>query len=430
MASKYTDDSAAIAAMEAAKNAQNTADKAQADATAASNRLNSWAADGVISPTEKKGIKEEYARVLADNDHINNEYEKYFLGTPTDYNNAYLSYITALIGLFTSELEIVPIPNNFETLQTAYYTARTNALNVISSAAKKVADDAQVAADNAREEAEKALTSAEEAKEVVYDMNLAVTGSAEYVREAFADGIINKGERATIENYVHQIDTVSAQVEESYKEVVSNQLLVGSNELENLKTSYATFVNATAELKNSISDISKMESVANINKATFENKYNNFNAAYSTYTQWLNAASKYVEYALNSRVDATLESLGSYGYLKDVLDNEKTTITGGVVLTTMLALGYTDENKEYHINAGIDGGAAKNNDIVFWAGGSNIDKKIEPDNPQAADFLIRGDGTGYAAGGNFWWDSSGTIYADPLSFIISEQSVGMLLASF
>jgi hypothetical protein len=60
----------------------------------------------------------------------------------------------------------------------------------------------------------------------------------------------------------------------------------------------------------------------------------------------------------------------------------------------------------------------------------NIDKMIEPNNPNAADFLVRGDGTGYAAGGNFWWDASGTIHADPMSFVISEQSVGMLLASF
>ena len=197
-------------------------------------------------------------------------------------------------------------------------------------------------------------------------------------------------------------------------------MLNGSTELENLKTSYTRFVTATDELKTSISDISKLDSVANIDKAVFEGKYNNFNAAYSTYTQWLNACSKYIEYALNSRVDATIDALGGYSYLKNALNNEKTTVTGGLVLTTMLALGYTDTNQEYHINAGINGAASKNDDIVLWAGGSNIDKFVEPNNPQAADFLVRGDGTGYAAGGNFWWDSSGTIHADPMSFVISE----------
>lgn len=430
LASKYTDDSAAIAAMEAAKNAQATADKAQTDADTAASRLDSWAADGVISPTEKQGIKEEYVRVLNDRDHINDEYEKYFLGEPTLYNEKHLVYINLLIDIFTAETETVIIPDNFETAQNEYYAERTTALNTISTASKKVADDAQAAADNAKKEAEAALTAAENAKEIIYDMNLAVTGSAEYVREAFADGIINKGERATIENSINQINTIQAQVDESYKEVVSNTLLTGSNELENLKNSYTTFTNAVTELKASITDISNLDSVENIDKAVFENRYTNFNAAYSTYTQWLHAATKYVEEKLNSSIDTTINALGGYQYLKDAINNEHTTVTGGLVLTTMLALGYTDDSNNYIVNAGINGDAPKNNDIVIWAGGSNVDIFVEPDNPNAADFLVRADGTGYAAGGNFWWESDGTIHADPLSFLISDESVGALLSSF
>lgn len=430
LASKYTDDSAAIAAMEAAKNAQAAADKAQTDADTAASRLDSWAADGVISPTEKQGIKEEYVRVLNDRDHINDEYEKYFLGEPTLYNEKYLVYINLLIDIFAAETETVIIPDNFETAQNEYYAERTTALNTISTASKKVADDAQAAADNAKKEAEAALTAAENAKEIIYDMNLAVTGSAEYVREAFADGIINKGERATIENSINQINTIQAQVDESYKEVVSNTLLTGSNELENLKNSYTTFTNAVTELKASITDISNLDSVENIDKAVFENRYTNFNAAYSTYTQWLHAATKYVEEKLNSSIDTTINALGGYQYLKDAINNEHTTVTGGLVLTTMLALGYTDDSNNYIVNAGINGDAPKNNDIVIWAGGSNVDIFVEPDNPNAADFLVRADGTGYAAGGNFWWESDGTIHADPLSFLISDESVGALLSGF
>lgn len=430
LASKYTDDTAANAAQAAAEEAKTAANNAQAEANAAAKRLSNWAADNVISPTEKQGIKEEYVRVLSDRDHINDEYDKYFLGEPTAYNDAYLPYITALIELFTSTLETVPIPSNFEKLQTNYYSERTAALSTISTAAKKVADDAQIAADNAQAEAERALTVADDAKNVAYDMNFAITGSTEYVRDAFADGIINKGERAAIQNQVNQINTIKAQVAESYKEVSSNTLLNDSNELVNLQSSYSAFVTAVDELIESINEIANKDSVENIDKATFENRYNNFNSKYSVYTQWLNACAKYIEYSLNTRVDTTIEALGGYSYLKNALNNEKTTVTGGLVLTTMLALGYTDENKEYHINAGINGSAAKSNDIVIWAGGSNIDVFAEPNNPQAADFLVRGDGTGYAAGGNFWWDSNGIIHADPMSFVISEQSVGMLLASF
>lgn len=428
LSSKYTDDTAAIAAQEAADAAQQAANNAQSDANAAKNRLDSWASDGVISPTEKQGIKEEYVRVLKDKDHINSEYEKYFLGEPSDYNEVYLTYINLLISLFNTDEETVPIPDNFSSAQEQYYQERTTALGVISTAAKKVADDAQAAADNAQKEAEEALTAAEEAKTSVYNLNTTVTGLKDFTDDAFVDGIINGSERKTIENYIYQINTTLAQVRESYNEVSDNTFLVDSVAKTNLVNSYNAFVTATNELISTINSISNQGSVENIDRAGFEVKYNNFNSKYSDYTKYLNAAIKFIEYAINSRVDDTLDALGGYGYLKNALAQD-TTITGGLVLTSMVALGYTDENQEYHVMGGINGSHSNNSDIAIWAGGENIDKALEPDNPNAADFLVRMDGTGYAAGGNFWWESDGTIHADPLSFVISENSVGALLAA-
>lgn len=428
LSSKYTDDTAAIAAQEAADAAQQAANNAQSDANAAKNRLDSWANDGVISPTEKQGIKEEYVRVLKDKDHINSEYEKYFLGEPSDYNEVYLTYINLLISLFNTDEEIVPIPDNFSSAQEQYYQERTTALGVISTAAKKVADDAQAAADNAQKEAEEALTAAEEAKTSVYNLNTTVTGLKDFTDDAFVDGIINGSERKTIENYIYQINTTLAQVRESYNEVSDNTFLVDSVAKTNLVNSYNAFVTATNELISTINSISNQGSVENIDRAGFEVKYNNFNSKYSDYTKYLNAAIKFIEYAINSRVDDTLDALGGYGYLKNALAQD-TTITGGLVLTSMVALGYADENQEYHVMGGINGSHSNNSDIAIWAGGENIDKALEPDNPNAADFLVRMDGTGYAAGGNFWWESDGTIHADPLSFVISENSVGALLAA-
>lgn len=429
LSSKYTDDTAAIAAQEAADAAQQAANNAQSDANAAKNRLDSWANDGVISPTEKQGIKEEYVRVLKDKDHINSEYEKYFLGEPSDYNEVYLTYINLLISLFNTDEETVPIPDNFSSAQEQYYQERTTALGVISTAAKKVADDAQAAADNAQKEAEEALIAAEEAKTSVYNLNTTVTGLKDFTDDAFVDGIINGSERKTIENYIYQINTTLAQVRESYNEVSDNTFLVDSVAKTNLVNSYNAFVTATNELISTINSISNQGSVENIDRAGFEVKYNNFNSKYSDYTKYLNAAIKFIEYAINSRVDDTLDALGGYGYLKNALAQD-TTITGGLVLTSMVALGYTDENQEYHVMGGINGSHSNNSDIAIWAGGENIDKALEPDNPNAADFLVRMDGTGYAAGGNFSWDSSGKIFADPQSFLVTEDSIGALLTSF
>lgn len=444
LSSKYTDDTAAIAAQEAADEAQRAANNAQSDATAAANRLSSWAADNVISPTEKQGIKEEYVRVIKDKDSIHEQWDYYFLDTTGSteigkiyiaYNNAYLPYVEQLIYLFTAKdsdgvaLENIPIPDDFDDNQTAYYSNRTIALNTIAAAAKKVADDAQAAADNAYEEAEKALTAAEEAKTSVYGLNTTVTGLKDFTDDAFLDGIINSSERKTIENYIYQINTVLAQVQQSYSEVVDNTFLVESVAKTNLENSYNSFITATNELLQTVNVISNQGSVENIDRAGFEVKYNNFNSKYSDYTKYLNAAIKFIEYAINSRVDTTLQELGGYSYLKNAF-NEETTVTGGLVLTSLVALGYTDDNQQYHVMGGINGSHANNDGIAIWAGGSAVDRAIEPNNPNAADFLVRMDGTGYAAGGNFWWESNGTIHADPLSFVISDNSVGALLASF
>lgn len=116
-------------ALKAAEDAQNVADEAK-------NRLNDWASDSVISPTEKQGIKDEIARIDADKDNISVGYSLYTLGTPTDYNNAYTAYRAVLVALSAPTPEIIAIPSDFAAKQTAYYTQRTAALNAIAKATK------------------------------------------------------------------------------------------------------------------------------------------------------------------------------------------------------------------------------------------------------------------------------------------------------
>ena len=140
LASKYTDDAKANQAIEDAANAKAAADNAQADADEAKERLDGWASDGVISPTEKQSLKDEIARIDADKTQIANGYNKYSLGTPTAYNNAYTAYRAVLVTLTSSSPETISIPSDFSTKQTAYYTQRTAALTAISDAARDYAE--------------------------------------------------------------------------------------------------------------------------------------------------------------------------------------------------------------------------------------------------------------------------------------------------
>lgn len=132
----YTDPVLAFALNQALQDAQ----EANKIAEQAANRLDKWAEDGVISPTEKQGLKDEIARIKGDYDEINAQYAKYGLGTPSTYNSAYNSYLSVLTTLSASTPEVITIPSYFASRQTAYYTQRTAALNDIATAAKDYVD--------------------------------------------------------------------------------------------------------------------------------------------------------------------------------------------------------------------------------------------------------------------------------------------------
>lgn len=141
-AAQQTADAAQEKANQAIKDAANAkaaADNAQSDADEAKSRLDSWASDGSISPTEKQSLKEEIARIDADKTQIANGYSKYNLGTPTNYNNAHTTYRAVLVTLTASTPETIAIPSDFATKQTTYYTQRTTALTAISNAARDYA---------------------------------------------------------------------------------------------------------------------------------------------------------------------------------------------------------------------------------------------------------------------------------------------------
>lgn len=127
-------------AIEDAAAAKNAADKAQADVDAEKERMDDWAADGKFSPSEKKQLKEELARIDGDKTQVTDGYTKYGLGTPTAYNTAYTNYRTAINGVVSSSSETVAIPSDFATKRTAYYTQKSAALTAISDAAKAYAD--------------------------------------------------------------------------------------------------------------------------------------------------------------------------------------------------------------------------------------------------------------------------------------------------
>lgn len=125
------------AANQAAQDAANAAQSAQE----AKDRLNKWADDGFISPTEKPALIDEGKRIQAEYLQIKANADKY--GVPvTEYTEAYNNYLNELRYHSAATPEDIAVRPELAQSQTIYYDRRNGALNAIADAAKSYVDEA------------------------------------------------------------------------------------------------------------------------------------------------------------------------------------------------------------------------------------------------------------------------------------------------
>lgn len=94
-------------------------------------------------------------------------------------------------------------------------------------------------------------------------------------------------------------------------------------------------------------------------------------------------------------------------YLKTALSDGTTTVAGGLILTSLIQLGYKDAQGLRHTMAGISGLGQNSTATAAWFGGPMVDHELNPDATEFAKSLFRFDGTGYLAKGNITWDENG-----------------------
>lgn len=124
-----------------AANAATEAERAQQTAQEAKDRLNKWADDGFISPTEKPALIDEGKRIQAEFLQIKNNADKY--GVPvTEYTKAYEDYLNELRYHSAQQPEDIAVRPELAKTQTIYYDRRNGALNAIANAAKNYVDEA------------------------------------------------------------------------------------------------------------------------------------------------------------------------------------------------------------------------------------------------------------------------------------------------
>lgn len=125
-----------------------------------------------------------------------------------------------------------------------------------------------------------------------------------------------------------------------------------------------------------------------------------------------------------------IEGYDASKYLREALP-QNTDIEGGVILSTLLSLGYTDSAGLRHTMAGMNGSwipELGGRTIAAWYGGPMVDlfdkdgNRLDLAAGTYAASLDRMDGSGYKANGNFRWKEDGTIN-------IGDENYGITLGS-
>ena len=296
--------------------------------------------------------------------------------------------------------------------------------------------------------AEEAKKAAEKAQEEIKNTqtNLIILGTTvSNNKKAFdvftSDGYLDSSEIAAIAQDSKRLEDDYNAAVESYNNVVGSKFLLDKDGKEttyktDLVSAKDTLDSAKNELITYLSDIVSRYNASDSNgkatiKAAAAQHYTNFTNAYKAFYDKLGVANNYITSNLFDGLNTKLiTNMAGLEYIKAALVDGDTVVKGGLILSTLIAL----RNDKGNVTAGINGADTKENGIALWLGGKAIDKQAstttEEEKKFAAKSLLRFDGTGYFANGNLWWDADGILHADPTSFIINKNNVGVQLALF
>ena len=305
--------------------------------------------------------------------------------------------------------------------------------------ASKYTDDTK--AEEAKKAAEKAQAEIKNTQTNLITLGTTVSNNKKAFDVFTSDGYLDSSEIAAIAQDSKRLEDDYNAAVESYNNVVGSKFLLDKDGKEttyktDLVSAKATLDSAKNELITYLSDIVSRYNASDSNgkatiKAAAAQKYTNFTNAYKAFYDKLGVANNYITSNLFDGLNTKLiTNMAGLEYIKAALVDGDTVVKGGLILSTLIAL----RNDKGNVTAGINGVDTKENGIALWLGGKAIDKQAstttEEEKKIAAKSLLRFDGTGYFANGNLWWDADGTLHADPTSFIINKNNVGVQLALF
>lgn len=255
------------------------------------------------------------------------------------------------------------------------------------------------------------------------------------------DGILNSSEKARLTDDLNQMTTEIAAVNDQITSVVSSTYLEGNDNKgklteyqKRLNVAWTEYNNYVTSLINGTTDISKV-SIAQAN------------SLYSSLQNALASVKQYVTLCQGDLLSAIGSDIASYRYLKNAMTYGKTTVTGGLILSSAIELkDIKTDGTIGDVTAGINGVTnGLKSSIASWYGGPMVDRVTvdgTADSWETGSFtttpgtdyamsLFRHDGSGYLAGGKIWWEAgSGNLHVTPNSFVLEGQDVALYMLLF
>lgn len=255
------------------------------------------------------------------------------------------------------------------------------------------------------------------------------------------DGILNSSEKARLTDDLNQMTTEIAAVNDQITSVISSTYLEGNDNKgklteyqKRLNVAWTEYNNYVTSLINGTTAISKV-SIAQAN------------SLYSSLQNALASVKQYVTLCQGDLLSAIGNDIASYRYLKNAMTYGKTTVTGGLILSSAIELkDIKTDGTIGEVTAGINGVTnGLKSSIASWYGGPMVDRVTvdgTADSWETGSFtttpgtdyamsLFRHDGSGYLAGGKIWWEaSSGNLHVTPNSFVLEGQDVALYMLLF
>ena len=198
---------------------------------------------------------------------------------------------------------------------------------------------------------------AQEAKDAAASLNTTVTGLKNFTDEAFADGIVDRAEAASIEKYINTVNEAGSAADATYGKLYNNPYLGGSAKTD-LTTKKSAFDAAKVSLLNAISAAIADGKASEAEVRNVNAQYTEFNAAYKDFTRAIEDANQAIQDELKSYSDAAQDAadaaaarVAELEFLKSAFSDMTTEISDGLLLTGFVGVRDSASN----IVAGLSG---------------------------------------------------------------------------